>query len=381
MKKIVIHYPFIASYRIPIFTLLSNSSNYEYKFWAAKKSKNKFLLTNTSNLNIVNTPLEIITIPILKKKFEWQAKAIKNIFSNDLDVYIVLGNPNSISTWVCLIIAKIRKIPIFIWSHGYLKEENGIKGLIRKYFYKLANKHLLYGNNAKNKMIKKGFKEKDLNVIYNSLDYNTQKEYRDKLTFINRQETRNKFNIEEDTITLITIGRLAKKFKLEQVIKSISLLTDKNIKAHLIIIGDGEEKENLMQLVKKLGIDKKVSFYGACHNEEEISTLYNASDYSVVMGSIGLAAMHSLAYGVPVITNDNLSKHHPEIEAVIDNKTGFYFKENDLNDFISKLKPLNYKSQIYYDCINMVESYYTPEIQKQLIEKSLSDFFKEKNEN
>lgn len=380
MKKIVIHYPFIASYRIPIFTLLKNSKNYSFSFWAAEKGANKFLLSTTGDLNVVNTPLKLIKVPFTNKKLEWQPSALKNILTDKIDVYIVLGNPHSISTWLCLIFAKLKNTPTFIWSHGYLKEENGLKGLIRKYFYKLGNMHLLYGNNAKKIMLNKGFKEENLHVIYNSLDYEKQKFYRDQLTYQDRLEVRNKYNINESSITIVTIGRLAKKFKLEQVIESIKTLQDRKIDANLIIIGDGEEKENLSSLVKELKIESKVYFYGACHEEEEISKLYNAADYSVVMGSIGLAAMHSLAYGIPVITNNNMAKHHPEIEAIIDNETGFLFKENNLEDFISKLQPIKYRSSISEKCIKIIEDFYTPQMQKNLIENALNQYFKAKNE-
>jgi glycosyltransferase involved in cell wall biosynthesis len=380
MNKIVIHYPFIAVYRIPIFTLLDNSNNYNYEFWAAEKSKNKFLLTNNKTLKIVDTPFKLINIPIINKKLEWQPKAIQLVQSEKIAIYIALGNPNSLSTWLCFIIAKLRKIPIFIWSHGYLKEENSLKGFIRKYFYKFGNKHLLYGNTAKKIMLSKGFKESELHVIYNSLDYEKQKFYRNQLTYKDRLKIRDMYNIKENSITIVTIGRLAKKFKLEQVVESIKMLKDKNIDSNLIIIGDGEEKENLITLVKEFKIIDKVFFYGACHEEEEISKLYNASDYSVVMGSIGLAAIHSLAYGIPVITNNNMAKHHPEIEAIINNKTGFLFEEDNLEDFISKLQPIKYRGKISENSIEIIERYYTPQRQKKLIEYAIDEYFKEKNE-
>lgn len=377
-KKIVIHYPYIPEYRMGIFRLLNSSENFEYTFWASEKSNDKYLLTNTKNINLINTPLKIIKVPIINRELEWQPSAIKNIFiSNDIDAYIVLGNPHSISTWLCLCISRIRNIPTLIWSHGYRKEENGIKGFIRKYFYKLANKHLLYGNRAKNFMLKKGFKDENLNPIFNSLDYETQKEFREKLNYDDRILTRKKLNIEENSIVLIVIGRLMSKLKIEQVLESIKI-SEKNI--NLIIVGDGPEKNNLINLVEKYQIQDKVVFYGASHNEEELSKLYNASDYSVVMGKVGLAAMHSLAYGIPMITNDNIDEHFPEIEAIIDNQTGFYFKEDDLEDFISKIKPIKYRSIFYHNCISIIEKNFTPENQKKLIEISLNDIFGFKNE-
>lgn len=309
-----------------IFRLLNSSKNFKYEFWANEKSNDKYLLTNTKNLEIINTPLKIINIPMINRELEWQPTAIKNILKNNIDAYIVLGNPHSISTWICLCISRLRKIPTIIWSHGYRKEENGIKGFVRKYFYKLANKHLLYGNRAKEFMLKKGFLSDNLQVIYNSLDYNTQKSLREQLNFEDRIKTRNQLNLNENSIVLIAIGRIMTKLKIEQVLLAIKE-SSKNIE--LIIVGDGPEKTNLEKLSLDYKINEKIVFYGACHNEEELSKLYNASDYSVVMGKVGLSAMHSLAYGIPMITNDNIDEHYPEIEAVIDNQTGFYFKEDN----------------------------------------------------
>lgn len=380
-KNIVIHYPFIAKYRIPIFKKLSLDKDFNIVFWASEKGTNKFLLTDTNGLNIKNTPIKLISIPFLRNKLEWQPSAIKNILTTDLDLYIVLGNPNSISTWLCLFIAKIRNIQIFIWSHGYLSDETGLKGLIRKFFYKLADKHLLYGNKAKEIMLKKGFSEKELHVIYNSLDYEKQKDYRERLKYDDRLEIRKKFNFSEKSITFVTIGRLVEKFKLEQIIEVIKIMTEKGIDANLIIIGDGEAKESLVNLTKNLKIENRVIFYGSCHEESEISLLYNASDFSVVMGSVGLAAMHSLAYGIPIITNSNMSKHHPEIEAIVEGITGFYFEENNLIDFISKVKNLEYRGEIYQNCIRTIENYYTPGVQYRLIKSAINNFLEEKNEN
>lgn len=373
-KKIVIHYPFIANYRMPIFNLLNKSDTYLYEFWAGQNNTDKFLLTETKGLNFKDTNFTEIKLPFLNKKIEWQKNALKYCLKEKFDLYIILGNPNSLTVWMCVLIAKLRSIPILMWSHGYLKDETGIKSIIRKFFYKLADGHLLYGNKAKSIMIKKGFKEEYLHTIYNSLDYEIQKKYREDLNYEDRLKIRETLNIEENSITLIVIGRLMKKLKIEQILESI-----KNSKKsiNLIIVGDGPEKNNLENLVKSYQIQNKVIFYGACHNEEELSKLYNTSDYSVVMGKVGLAAMHSLAYGIPMITNDNLDEHFPEIEAIIDNQTGFYFKENDLEDFISKIKSIPYRSNFYENCIKLIETYYTPNRQFELIEDSVKKYLKE----
>jgi glycosyltransferase involved in cell wall biosynthesis len=381
MRKIIIHYPFIATYRIPIFTLLSQSDKYEYEYLASEMGSVQYILTSTENLNVKSSPLKEISIPGIRKKFEWQPGAFKFMLKEKMDAYIVLGNPNSLSTWLCVVFARLRKIPVLMWSHGYLKDEKCLKGFIRKSFYQLANSHLLYGNKAKEIMIKKGFDEADLHVIHNSLDYEKQKIYRDKLSYDARKETRLQYGFKDDSIVLIAIGRLMKKLKLEQVIEAIKVQSASGQDIRLFLIGDGPEKAKLKELAQEYKIQEKIVFYGACHDEQELAKLYNASDYSVVMGKVGLSAMHSLAYGIPMITNDNLDEHFPEIEAIVDGKTGFYFQEDNINDFNSKLKSLPYRGNIYNQCIETIEKYYTPQRQKELIENAINSVLQIEYEN
>ena len=54
--------------------------------------------------------------------------------------------------------------------------EKGFKLFFRKLFYKIPSFHLVYSERSKNIMIKNGFlKDKKINVIYNSLDFDSQK--------------------------------------------------------------------------------------------------------------------------------------------------------------------------------------------------------------
>jgi glycosyltransferase involved in cell wall biosynthesis len=378
LKKIVIHYPSIAKYRVPVFKLLTNDDKYSFEFWAGSSNNDPYLLTETNGINFVDIGFSIINVPFKKNKLEWQPKAIKKIFFENIDCYIILGNPNSLSNWIVSFIARIRKIPLLMWSHGYLKEEKGFKGLIRKAFYGLANGHLLYGNKAKYIMEKKGFKKENLHVVYNSLDYEMQKEIRDNLNYGDRVLIRRNLGINENSILLIAIGRVMSKLKLDQAIEAVQRNNSNGIDTVLLIIGNGPQKQHLEELTQALGISNKIIFYGACHDEERLSQLFNASDYSVVMGKVGLSAMHSLGYGIPMMTNNNMDEHFPEIEAIVENQTGFYFKEDDIEDFLKKIKPIEYRGKYYNKCIEEIEKFYTPEKQKMFIKSAISKYLEDK---
>ena len=79
-----------------------------------------------------------------------------------------------------------------------------------------------------------------------------------------------------------------------------------------------------------------VEFVGEKTNETELAPLFARSIVSVSPGPIGLAAIHSLAYGVPILVSDN-EPHSPEIEALVPGENGAYFPANDSAALADKL--------------------------------------------
>lgn len=374
---VVIQYPFIPLYRIPIFQKLSASTRYDYTFLASRASPDKFLKSAfaDSGLKIEEVALSTLRIPIINKALELQFSAIAKLVKHRPDVYIILANPNSLSSWACMLVARLMGSVVLAWSHGFLSDEKGLKGWLRSVFYRLAHGYLLYGNRAKDIMIRKGFDPDKIDVIYNSLDYTKQSALRDKLDASDRSRTRARLGIPENSIVLLSIGRLVAKLKLDQTIESVRKLNAEGKNVYLLIIGDGPEKKTLGRQAEFLAVKEHVIFYGACHNENELSLLYNACDLSIAMGKVGLSVMHSLAYGVPMLTNNTIEAHGPEIEAIIEGKTGWLFDEDNISSFVSKVARVPYHGIYYRECIKVVEDHYTPDKQFFYIERAIEKHF------
>lgn len=374
--KVVIQYPFIPLYRIPVFRKLTESNKYEYVYWAGKQSQDKFLKSvfSESGLPLEEVSLRTIRIPIVNKVLEFQFSAVLKLIKDPPNVYIILANPNSISSWICMLTARMMGCVVLAWSHGFLSNEKGAKGELRKLYYKIPHGHLLYGDRAKEIMIKKGFDPAKIDVIYNSLDYERQSALRDKLDVESRIKTRTSLNIGENSIVLIAIGRLLPKLKINQAIEGVKNLIQQQKDVYLLIVGDGPEKERLIKKTAEFGISDRVIFYGACHNEQLLSQLFNASDMCVVMGKVGLAAMHAMGYGVPLLTHNNLNEHFPEIEAVIENETGWFFDEDNIESFVRKVKPVAYRSKCYNRCIEVIGERFTPAKQSIFIERAIAKY-------
>lgn len=303
----------------------------------------------------------------ITKDILWQSGLIKLSLYREFDAIIYLGQMYFISTWVSAFLARLSGKRVLMWTHGFIKVEANLKGWIRSCFYKLADGILLYGNRARRIMISKGFDPNKLFVVYNSLDYHKQKFLREKITQEDCKLLRKKLFDTPELPILLFVGRLTSTKKLNMILQAAHILTKRNFLLNILFVGDGNENSRLKHISKELGIDKRVRFYGACHNEEELAVINLTADICVSPGEVGLTAMLSLAYGTPVITHDNFSNQGPEYEAIQNGLNGRFFKENDTEDLAMTIQQWledNVKNKRTPEqCYGVIEKYYNSEYQ------------------
>jgi glycosyltransferase involved in cell wall biosynthesis len=285
--------------------------------------------------------------------------------------YLITGEYYCISVWMILIINKLCGKKTYLWTHGWYGNENILKRIIKKIFFSLSDGIFLYGNYARDIMIKEGFNSVKLHVIYNSLNYENQKLIRDKIK--KTQVYENKFQNTDPVI--IFIGRLTKVKKLELFLNACSNLIESGIHCNMVIVGDGDESKNLKSLINNLNLDSRCWFYGATHDELIISELIYNSTLCLSPGNVGLTAIHSLSFGTPVITHDNFSDQMPEFESIKDCVTGLFFKQNDMQclqrKIIKGLRLFKNKDETFKNCTSVIDSKYNPNYQIKIFKKVL----------
>ena len=297
-----------------------------------------------------------------------------SIFGN-FDVFVFSGDMYNFSTWISSIICKIRKKKTIFWGHGFYGNENFIKKIIRKSFYKIPDLHFLYGTRAKDIMQDMGFDKEKLFTVYNSLDYNLHSKLFNNKNIIKHQKIKSSiFPKREHLPTVIFIGRLTKEKKLHLLIESINIQKIRGNDFNLIIVGEGSEKKTLLNLITIYNLTKSIKLLGESYDENYNASLIMLSDCCVSPGNVGLTAIHSLSLGVPVITQDNLFNQGPEVESVIENETGFFFKENDpicLSNAIENFVNLNKKNEMSPSCIKIIKEKYNPNNQYKIISTAI----------
>ena len=191
----------------------------------------------------------IKNIYFLNKHLIYQFFVIPRILFSNYDKVIFLGDSKVISTWISLIICKVRNKESILWTHGIYGNESKLKLTLRKIFYGLARKLIVYERKGKDGLIKYGFEKNKIHIIFNSLNYKLQ------LQILNRliaEKTKTKFFKENNLPYIISIGRLNKRKKIDQLIKIVCELNKTELKCNLLIVGEGNQKYFLEKLSKKM---------------------------------------------------------------------------------------------------------------------------------
>jgi len=364
MNKNCLIYNYAQHYREGIFKLLDSELEFDSYFGDKMGDVKKM-----NYEKLLNFKKELKNI-YLSGNIYYQRGAVRLLFKN-YDNYILLGEYYCLSNWGLLLLSKFTTKKIYLWTHGWYGNEGFLKKVVKKIFFKLSNGIFLYGDYAKNLMIKEGFNPNKLHVIFNSLNYTQQVKVRKKLKPSNIY----KEYFKNENPVFIFIGRLTKVKKLNYIIEAQEALRKNNIFVNNIFIGNGEELSTLMLLAKGYNAVNSNWFYGASYSEKEISDLVYNADLCLSPGNVGLTAIHSMMYGTPVLTHNDFTKQMPEFEAILKGKTGDFFKKDDLTSMrivlINWLELHKDRDLIRINCFQRIDEYFNPNYQLNIILKVL----------
>lgn len=307
-----------------------------------------------------------------RERLIWQTGVIKECCKNKFEYAVFTSEMSRPSTWIAAAICRLRGIKVIFWAHGLYGGEKGVKLALKKTFFRLAHKFLLYERRAKKVLVQNGFSPENLYVIFNSLDYDAHKLLQSSINKLTKNEVFS-FLSKPSLPVVIFIGRLTKVKKLDMLFHAVNQINEKEIKINLIIMGDGPERRQL-ENIGKMGLKGKwLHFTGACYDEEVIGNYLSFSDLCVSPGDVGLTAIHALSFGTPVGTHDNMVNQMPEAEAIQHGHNGFLFKENDVNDLKNEIEEwLNRRIDrevLRQNSYEIIDKYYNPHYQLTVIER------------
>ncbi len=152
---------------------------------------------------------------------------------------------------------------------------------------------------------------KPIKVVYNFIDFN-------KYIKFQNEPCKRHVLAEDNEVVVTHISNFRPVKRILDVVKIFNII-QKELKAKLILVGDGPDRAQAEKMIKELGIDDKVIFLG---NITEVYTILCFSDLFLLPSeteSFGFAALEAMAARTPVISTN--TGGIPEVN--ISEETGF----------------------------------------------------------
>lgn len=235
---------------------------------------------------------ELITYSV--KSWRFAAKLIKQSISKKAKYDAIIAWSGVPAGFIAMTLSFIFRIPYIVLLRGadvpfydkrWAKLDKFVFRFLSPYIWK--NSLLTIANSQSlRELAYKTSRKKKIDLIYNGIDL---------------ERYTNKSDIKISPKQIIAVGRLSKIKGFDLLIQAVAAI---KTPCQLVIAGDGPEKENLENLAKMLGIEKKVILLGRLEKEQLISFYQESSIFCMSSYNEGMsnAMLEAIACGLPVVT-------------------------------------------------------------------------------
>ncbi len=145
--------------------------------------------------------------------------------------------------------------------------------------------------------------------------------------------TRAQLGLPGDRFLAVTVGRLVKRKGIDQLLKALT--QPGCLEVHLVIVGDGPERQPLMELSHQLGLEARVMFAGRVEETRKWQILDCADAYlsATVHEGFGLVYLEAMTVGLPVVTFD----YGGQVDFLRDGETGYLVPAGDTDGLASAI--------------------------------------------
>lgn len=191
-------------------------------------------------------------------------------------------------------------------------------------------RYVAVSKNTKEQLVKRGISARKIDVIYNGVDFA-------RLQQISVRQ------MKEPSVS--TSIRLIKSKRAETLIRAAAEVRKKIPNVKVTIQGTGEEQQNLETLVKKLKLEKTVTFKGRIANFDEVLKLRKRHQVFCLPSEIegfGMVVIEAMALGLPVVCTDI-----PVLREITAGKGALLFPKKNHKDLAKQLISLFTDRKLY----------------------------------
>jgi len=138
-------------------------------------------------------------------------------------------------------------------------------------------------------------------------------------------------------LVCLFVGRPNRVKRLDVAIDAMRLLAQRDVQAHLIVIGSSAELPGYVERAEGMA---NVHFVGEVLDEDVLAPYFGLADIMLIPGAVGLSVNHAFAYGVPLVTSAD-APHRPEMAIAEHGKNALLLESMDAQTFAETLERLS----------------------------------------
>ena len=292
-------------YRIPLFEKISEHPSVDLcVYFAAVSEKNREWAVELSD------KFKYKILPGFSLKYHGKdlfsyhinPSIIQELIRNNYDV-VIAGGYSSFATQISFFLCKARNTPFILWSGSTINEPSLLRKIslpLVKFIVRHSDAFIAYGTRAKEYLVSLGASPENIFITLNSGDT----EFFKKQTIegkIRKLEPKNKLKIEKAGIILY-IGQLIERKGVKYLIEAYEKLKKEDDDVFLLIIGDGPQKAELLDICKQKKIED-VNFVGFIQ-KKQLPFYYSIADVFVLPSfydPFAIVLTEAMACGLPII--------------------------------------------------------------------------------
>ena len=258
---------------------------------------------------------------------------------------------------IYFLISKIFRTEIIVFWRGWnFNNEYYLKfpySIVTKLLLK-SNKTIVLYSEIGNSLKKLGYKNKvfELTTMVSDLAFNYQIKTQEQVIF-----------------KLIFLSRVESYKGVYELLKAYAILKKRYSNFKLIIAGNGNEHQNLLNLVKENDI-KDVTFVGYVKCDEKYSLLASGNLFAFPSYSEGMpnAVLEAMAVGLPIVTTPVGGLN----DFFIEDNMGSFIKIKDVNSIVEKIESLYFNNNLRKSISQKNRVYAEKHFTGQVVSKKLN---------
>ncbi len=206
-----------------------------------------------------------------------------------------------------LTIKESSDLPLVFHIHSTEELRSNLSDFIKSVEHTLgekADKIITVSYAMRDHLISLGYDSEKIEVVWNGVDlelYDSKNVNKDLV-----ENFKDKYNVKDNERVLLFIGRLTYIKGVHSLVEVFKRVVDKIRDVKLIIVGMGEESQNIRDKISSLGLDNKVFLEERWLSDEEKIALYSLADVCVFPSyaePFGIVSLEAMAMEKPVIVS------------------------------------------------------------------------------